>query len=465
MEVSNSTLVAYIDTFKEHKVDPINILKGTSLDYSSIANPKGKISWKDFETITNNTFNQIGEEETLKSLQITGTTNDELSIFTKICSAMLTAEGLYWFFCSFVGKYFYKNLKFEYNKVKKGHIQIIIKMNDGYQCFDNFTKAYATAFEGFPKIIGLKPAKAIIDKTTENPTINLYFTNSIKIWNPFKFFSKVFLSSTNTSKLLSEIEDQRHEQFLLNQKLETLNKELNSSNKLNETLIKAIMHDLNNPLSLISMKTEKLRNDREFFNDRDIQVLHRATENMSNVIKELTSFHIAKKVLCEDSFKVIEAIKDSVSSFQDKSEEKEIDIEIVNNDLDQIQLNGNRTTFVNCILGNIISNAIKFSFNESRVKIETSMSGSDIIISIKDRGTGMNTNSINNFFDNRITDSETGTSGELGLGVGLTQATYFTKKMNGSIEVDSIRYTDDKENHGTEFKLTFPTQNHSLTIQ
>ncbi len=465
MEVSNATLVAYIDTLKEHHLDPRDLILGTSLDFNHITNTKEKISWKEFETITNNTFSLVGEEKALYSLRNTGVNNDGLSIVKKIGAATFRVEDIYWFFCSFVGKYFYKNLKFEYKKVAKGHVQITIKMNPGHTCFSNFTKAYASAFEGFPAALGLKPARAVIDQTEKNPIINLYFTNSFKLWNPFLLASRFFQSMQNTTKLLSEIEEKRHEQSLLNQELELLNNKLDSSNRLNETLIKAIMHDLNNPLAIIRLKNEKLLNEMEDFGQRDKEILNRATENMHNVIQELREFHLAKRIMCDDKFNILEILEEVQELFQEALEEKKLKLIIEAKLHSSTTLKGNRITFLNSILANIISNSIKFSFEGGEILIKACEEYGRIKISIIDNGTGMKTSAINNFFNNELCESEEGTSGELGLGVGLTQATYFTKEMGGEIQVNSRPFNKFPKNHGTEFNLLFGNRNQSFTLQ
>ncbi|CBW26433.1 putative two-component system, sensor kinase [Halobacteriovorax marinus SJ] len=464
MEVSNATLVAYIDTFKQHNLDPKILIGGTDLTYEEIVNPKGKITWDNFQVITNNTFQIVGEEKALQSLKSTGVDNKELSPLAKIVAATVSAETIYWFFCNFVGKLFYKNLKFHYQKIRKGHIQITVKLNNGERCFDNFIKAYASAFEGFTQIIGLKPAHSVIDFNKVNPVINLYFKNSIKVWNPISFIGRLVNSITNTTKLLSEIEDRRHEQILLNQELELLNKNLDESNKLNETLIRAIMHDLNNPMAIIQFKAEKLKDNIESFTTKDSDILNRAVSNMNGVISDLKKFHLAKTILCEDNFDVYDATIEARVHFEEVLREKNIQLEITKDESRYFLIKGNKTTFTNSIVSNLISNAIKFSFEGSLISINISKQNELIHFSIKDSGTGMNPTSINNFFERELSESQEGTNGEVGLGVGLTQVTFFTKQMQGQLDVNSIQYTDDKVNHGTEFKITFPTDNHSVTL-
>ena len=465
MEVSNATLVAYIDTLKANQMNPKDLINGTSLDLEHISNAKEKISWKDFEIITNNTFKLVGEDKALESLRSTGVDNEGLSLIRKVCSSIFRVEDLYWFFCAFIGSYFYKNLKFEYTKVAKGHVQIKVVMNPGHHCFDNFLKAYASAFEGFPTTMGLKPAKASIDQSNISPIINLYFTNSLKVWNPYLLITRLFQGMKNTSKLLNEIEEKSHQQSLLNHELEKLNQKLDKSNNLNETLIKAVMHDLNNPLTIIRLKNEKLINYSEDFSDSDKQVLYRATENMHNVLQELKDFHISKNVMCDDRIDILESLQEVKEQFSEALRKKKLSLKIESTSNSVPTLMGNRIAFNSSVISNIISNSIKFSFEGDEIIVRISEGLGNVEISFIDKGVGMNTSALNNFFNNKLCDSEEGTSGELGLGIGLTQATYFTERMGGTIKVSSKQCNDYPSDHGTEFTLAFPTQSNINTLQ
>lgn len=460
MDVSNATLTAYIDTFKAHDLDPKVLIHGTDLTFEHIANPKGKITWKDFETITNNTFDTVGEEKTLDSLKITGIDNEGLSIFKKLCAATLRAEGIYWFFCACVSKLFYKNLSFQYKKIKKGHVQLKIVMKEGHSCFSNFTKAYASAFEGFPTLIGLNQATSSIDDSSKDPVINLYFHNTFKLWNPLSFFPRIFDGKSNTARLLNELESRRHDLQLLNEELNKLNHELEDSNRLNESLLRTIMHDLNNPLAIIRLKNEKLLDESSEFSKKDKEVLSRASENMNQVIQDLREFHLAKKFLQKDTINILECVKEARNHFQDQIEDKKIQIIIRSTLTKQLTLNGNKITFINSMLSNLISNAIKFSFESGVINLNLDETEDKVMITVKDNGTGMKNSAIENLFSNSLSDSEKGTSGELGLGIGLTQVAYFTKEMKGTIKVNSKPYSEYPTEHGTEIQLIFKIENH-----
>ncbi|OUR97315.1 hypothetical protein A9Q84_13400 [Halobacteriovorax marinus] len=465
MEVSNVTLAAYIDTLKEFGHDPSLLVSGTDLSWDDAKNAKKKHNWEDFVTMTDYVFDTVGEEKALGSINKTGVLNEELSTIRKMTAAVIRPENIYWFFCNFICKYMYKNVKFEYKKLDRENVQIKVTINEGFSKSQNFIKAYATAFEGFPACIGYPDAVATVENLEEHSVINLKLTKTTMSWNPFKLMKRYLIGVVSTSKLLNEIEEKRYEQEILNSQLESANQKLLESKKLNDTLIRAIMHDINNPLTLVRLKTEKLKKSKDLFSTKDVDILNRATNNMNNVIQNLRQFHIAQQSRQDETIDLEEAFTEVQSVFNYHLEEKNLTLEITSTLTENDKILGNKSIFITSILSNFISNAIKFSFEDSAIRIHTETDGKNITISIKDTGTGMQEDSLENFFSESISESIQGTQGEVGLGVGLTQALFFIKEMKGKVQVISKRLTEHPHDHGTEFILSFSTQPPVLLIQ
>lgn len=97
---------------------------------------------------------------------------------------------------------------------------------------------------------------------------------------------------------------------------------------------------------------------------------------------------------------------------------------------------------------NIISNAIKFSYPFSKIKISTKLEGENLILKITDEGVGIALHWQPYIFNKFTTAQRDGTNGETSTGLGL----YFTKLCieahNGKIDFKSI------EGRGTKFYIT-----------
>lgn len=103
------------------------------------------------------------------------------------------------------------------------------------------------------------------------------------------------------------------------------------------------------------------------------------------------------------------------------------------------------------IFRNIISNAIKFSNKDSKVKVDVQRLDTTAEISITDNGIGMGKKQITTILSGKGTDkSRKGTDNEKGTGFGLVIVGEFIKNNKGSIDIIS------KEGKGTTFIITLP---------
>lgn len=97
---------------------------------------------------------------------------------------------------------------------------------------------------------------------------------------------------------------------------------------------------------------------------------------------------------------------------------------------------------------NVISNAIKFSYPFSKIKLSTKFDGKDLIFKITDAGVGIAPNAQAHIFSKFSPAQRPGTNGETSTGLGL----YFTKQCieahNGKIYFKSV------EGKGTKFYIT-----------
>jgi two-component system sensor kinase FixL len=101
----------------------------------------------------------------------------------------------------------------------------------------------------------------------------------------------------------------------------------------------------------------------------------------------------------------------------------------------------------NCII-NLISNAIKYSGEDSFIEFNTEISESQLTVVVKDNGIGIPESDQKNLFEAFFRAHNTGNIP--GTGLGLNIVTRYAGLMNGTIQFQS------KVNQGTSFTLTFP---------
>jgi len=110
------------------------------------------------------------------------------------------------------------------------------------------------------------------------------------------------------------------------------------------------------------------------------------------------------------------------------------EMEIINNVKKDVFVTADEN-MVDLIIRNLLSNAIKFTENKGKVEIFSSEEKDNVIISIKDNGSGMDEQEVSTIFDSTSIFSKTGN--EKGTGLGLKLSKEFVEKNGGKIWVES----------------------------
>ncbi len=108
------------------------------------------------------------------------------------------------------------------------------------------------------------------------------------------------------------------------------------------------------------------------------------------------------------------------------------------------------------IINNLITNAIKFSLEKSKIEISCKKNGENIEICVTDEGIGMTKEELNNLFKLDKVQKSPGTANEEGTGLGLILANELIRKNNGKIWVESTK------NIGSKFHFTIPTSKQNI---
>lgn len=92
---------------------------------------------------------------------------------------------------------------------------------------------------------------------------------------------------------------------------------------------------------------------------------------------------------------------------------------------------------VESVLGNLVSNAIKFSPEGTVVRVSTHLVGDEVRIRIRDSGPGLPPEVLARFKDDHALPTKHGTAGESGQGYGLKLAREHLERMGGRLELTS----------------------------
>lgn len=228
--------------------------------------------------------------------------------------------------------------------------------------------------------------------------------------------------------------------------------ELKYSSQEKDRILRAVAHDLRNPLggiaSLSAVMVEESGKNKELADQlKLIQDTSNDTLELINEILEATDDK-SSAGMSRQWVEVNALLNNSVELLRFKAAEKHQQILVEGLD-HGVELNVNREKIWR-VISNLISNAIKFSPVDEAIKVRAVQKHSNVIISIKDHGIGIPDSMKDKVF-NMFTDAKRpGTVGEKSFGLGLSISKQIVEKHNGKIWFES------EANKGTTFYVSLP---------
>ena len=243
-------------------------------------------------------------------------------------------------------------------------------------------------------------------------------------------------------------------------------REANDAIKQKQDFISNVSHDIRTPMDSIIGFTElakKNMDNPEKLAD-SLEKISRASGHLMNLINEvldISKIDSGKSVVEEDLCSIHSIIDNVCQILQHEVEQKKLKIELDYSMLDEDVLNCDNIR-LNQILLNLISNAVKYSYEGGKILISVIQLSTDdesVILNefhIKDEGCGMTPEFMEHVFEPFARDRSSPVSAE-GTGLGLTIAKSLTEIMGGSIDVSS------ELGIGSEFTVSLPLTIPSLS--
>ncbi len=233
------------------------------------------------------------------------------------------------------------------------------------------------------------------------------------------------------------------------------NKEMKKLLEDNNHLIRILCHDLGNAITVIEMSTQIFEFSSEFQNKNLKNGLGRikravnTQEEIINFVKQKEELESGKKDITLSPVNVSVILEKAHFTFHDKLKEKNIIINTKYSGDDAPYVMAEQISLSNNVVNNILSNAIKFSRENSTIDILVETTKYKTKIQIRDYGIGMSGDTLNNLFCSTTKTTTLGLKGEKGTGFGMPLASLYMKKYHGKIDVESI------PGQGTTFTLIF----------
>ncbi len=277
-------------------------------------------------------------------------------------------------------------------------------------------------------------------------------TKTGKIFWERAYISPVKDKEGNITNFLGIKEIVTKEKELLH-KLQQSEEELQQIVEQKTKLISIIGHDLRNPFNIILGYSELLKNNIQNYTAektaRLLHFLHEGALQANNLLENLLAWGASQNnsiLVLKSKINLKELLLRVLQLHEYQAKVKEIQFSFDINDIEILS----DTEMLETILRNIISNAIKYSYKNSTIKIGAQVSGEEVLLYIQDYGTGMPEEVIKQINSDEVNISKKGTNNEKGTGLGLQIVQDFAKILEAKLDINS------EEGKGTKVSLTLP---------
>jgi len=250
-----------------------------------------------------------------------------------------------------------------------------------------------------------------------------------------------------------ELKDKNNHLALAKKEIDKRADELEKASKYKSEFLANMSHELRTPLNSIILLSKLLSMNSSDKLDEDsvkkASVINKAGNDLLLLINDILDLSKVESGKMEVDFypassnEILEDIKDL---FEPIADEKGIKFIINDNFTDSFVTD---KTKLSQVLKNLLSNAFKFTKNGS-VTLDVNSTDTDIIISVKDTGIGIQSSKLDKIFSafKQVDGSISREFGGTGLGLSISKT--MTELIQGSIKVQS------KEGEGTTFIITLP---------
>lgn len=241
--------------------------------------------------------------------------------------------------------------------------------------------------------------------------------------------------TSNTEELYRTLEIQIEQKEEFSRQLSATNRQLEAEQEMNEILIKTISHDLANPLTVVSAYMEMIATGRVTPDDTP-KIQDRIRQNLKSAMDMIA--RIRKAIVKRSEADLVKlspvdldlVFRRTEMLFEDRLREKNLRLRITGTESPVLVI-ADENALIEHVLANILSNAMKFSFENSEIQINVRSSGEKVEIEVRDFGVGITPSRA----DKQRFLSTPGTKGEEGTGFGLIVMGYFLRKFGADLKI------------------------------
>ena len=235
----------------------------------------------------------------------------------------------------------------------------------------------------------------------------------------------------------------------LNKRISYQNEELNNLNKTKDKFFSIIAHDLKNPLGTIRNIFDFFRENFSVFSKEQqeeyLTVLDESIKSTYALLQNLLQWSMSQSGRLETNREIFDlaGLAKEVCNYGRILGENN-HIAVNSNIAPDIYVEADKN-MVDAVLRNLVVNAVKFSYQETEVRVGAFREADKVTVSVSDQGIGMSEKEISKLFRIEEDVRSIGAGSEeaskfiknKGTGLGLILCFEFVKKNNGDIWVES----------------------------
>lgn len=276
-----------------------------------------------------------------------------------------------------------------------------------------------------------------------NDENNSYFEKQLIINEEEKHLSfsisQVFDSDTNQPNLTIVLKDLT----------ETIRLEEEAKRKEKLTamgqLASGVAHEIRNPINAIGMIAQRLNKEFTPTINQDeysdiTQLLKSEVNRINKIITQFLGYAKPLELIKKET-DIKHYFEEIYYLFEDQAKQRGINLSLQSNEVIKVTIDPD---LIKQALMNIIQNAFDAVVNDGQIFLSYYKSKTNLVIEVKDNGSGISQDQIKKIFDLYYTNKKDGN------GIGLSISQKIISQHNGTISVSS------KENQGTTFKITLP---------
>ncbi|WP_199117082.1 tetratricopeptide repeat-containing sensor histidine kinase [Pedobacter sp. ASV28] len=222
---------------------------------------------------------------------------------------------------------------------------------------------------------------------------------------------------------------------LRNRQMHKILSDLEQSQAENTKMMKIVAHDLRNPIEGIASITDMMLSEGERSKSERtmLELISSAGKNALELVDQLLQVHSETETLKREMIDLEQLLQYCVDLLKHKAEAKR---QIINLEGSKVKVLANREKLWR-VLSNLITNAIKFSPENTAIHVKIESGTKQVLVSVEDQGIGIPIEMQAKVFDMFTEAKRPGTAGEKTFGLGLAISKQILDLHQGKIWLES----------------------------